>query len=73
MLYPTHHRYGQVYGLVGASIGASMGLLPTVEIGDGFGSMTGSLIMSVLYVAVCYQASVFGSEFPDSMTRWVCE
>lgn len=65
MLYPTHQKYGQVYGLVGASVGATMGLIPSVDYGNGFGNMAGSLIMSVLYVAVCYKASIFGSEFPD--------
>lgn len=67
MLYPTHQRYGQVFGLGGAAIGASLGLLPVVALSDfnSFSELIIEVFVVLLYVYVCYSGSVFGSEFPD--------
>lgn len=67
MLYPTHHRYGQVYGFGGAAIGAGLGLLPVINLSQAtsFSGLIGDIIIALLFVYVCYRGSVFGSEFPD--------
>lgn len=67
MLYPTHKRYGQVFGLTGIAIGASLGLLPVVNISEmnSLGEMSGEIIVSGLFMYACYQGALFGAEFPD--------
>lgn len=67
MLYPTHHRYGQVYGLVGASIGAGIGLLPVINFSQAttISGLLGEILVALMFVMACYRGSVFGAEFPD--------
>lgn len=66
MLYPTHKKYGQMFGLVGIGVGASMGLMPSVEVVDsGFVEIMGDTLVVLMYAMVAYRASLFGAEFPD--------
>lgn len=66
MLYPTHKKYGQMFGLVGIGVGAQLGLMPSVEIGDGgLAGVMGDTIVVLLYAMVAYRAGLFGAEFPD--------
>lgn len=65
MLHPTHHRYGQVFGFGGAAVAATLGYIPTVDLTGNFAGATGSALVALLFILVCYHASVFGSEYPD--------
>lgn len=61
MLYRTHTRYGQLFGVVGMIYAFSMSLIPALSL-----SYTGGmniLIMILTYLA--YRSSLFGAEFPD--------
>lgn len=55
MLYNTHKKYGQVFGL------AAMPFLATSE----FTVDTTSVVGMVAYVAAAYTGAKFGAEFPD--------
>lgn len=71
MLYPTHRRYGQVFGLGGAALGAGIGILPVINFSsaDSLNGLLSEVIVALMFVVICYRGSVFGAEFPDSTTR----
>lgn len=61
MLYPTHKRYGILFGFLTFPVGVAIGLVPTLT-----ETMRASDI--TLVVMVCYMAmrgALFGAEFPD--------
>lgn len=70
MLYPTHKKYGQVYGFLAIPLAAGLGLIPVVNLSDSTGKILGDIIVVFLYMLVAYRGSLFGAEFPDSMTRF---
>jgi hypothetical protein len=65
MLYPTHKKYGQVYGFLAIPAVASFGMIPYIQLGDNVGKMLGDIIVVILYMIVAYRGALFGAEFPD--------
>ena len=67
MLYPTHKKYGQVFGLSSIAVGASLGLLPVVNVSsmNSFSEVSSEIFVSFLFFYVCYLGALFGAEFPD--------
>lgn len=65
MLYPTHKKYGQVYGLLAIPLAVSFGLIPEVNLGDSSSQIVGDAILAMIYMWVAYSAALFGAEFPD--------
>lgn len=65
MLYPTHKRYGQVFGLASIPLAVHMGMIPSVNLQDDVGKVIGDFIVVMMYVMVAYRGALFGAEFPD--------
>lgn len=61
MLYPTHKKYGILWGLVFIPIAVAIGLIPTIT-----SEMRNSdLFISVMTVCIGMIGALFGSRFPD--------
>jgi len=61
MLYPTHKRFGILWGLVAIPIGVILGLIPIIS----FKMSSSEMLMIVLCGVVGMRGALFGAEFPD--------
>lgn len=68
MLYDTHKRYGQVFGMLALPVAAKAGMID-FSITEGMSGDIGQVAMNVMvfvaYIVVALKASMFGAEFPD--------
>ena len=61
MLYPTHQRFGILWGLVALPIGVFLGLIPILS----FDMSSTEMIMVIICGFIGMRGSLFGAEFPD--------
>lgn len=61
MLYKTHQRFGQMFGLIGLILSFAMSVIPTMSL--TYTMSMNIYVMIIVYVA--YRSALFGSEFPD--------
>lgn len=61
MLYPTHKRYGILWGVLTIPIGVAIGLIPVIS----SELRTGDLFIMTMTVIMGLIGALFGSRFPD--------
>lgn len=61
MLYPTHQRFGILWGLVALPIGVFLGLIPILS----FDMSSTDMVMVIICAFIGMRGSLFGAEFPD--------
>lgn len=61
MLYPTHKKYGILWGLLGIPIGVLIGLIPVIS----SEMRGGDLFIMVMTVYMALSGALFGARFPD--------
>lgn len=61
MLYKTHQKFAQVFGVTGLTVAFSSGMMPTFDAGYG---LSDNLLIGAM-ILVGYSSSTFGGEFPD--------
>jgi len=62
MLYPTHKRFGILWGLITFPIGVFLGLIPIIS----FEMDAQEVFMVIICVFIGMRGALFGAEFPDS-------
>jgi len=61
MLYPTHRRFGILWGLIAIPIGVVLGLIPIMSVDMSASDM----FMVILCGFIGMRGAMFGAEFPD--------
>lgn len=61
MLYPTHKKYGILWGLLMIPVTVAIGLIPVITVGMRVGDI--NLIILTVYMGM--RGALFGAEFPD--------
>lgn len=61
MLYPTHQRFGILWGLLSFPLGVTVGTVPVIAMG----MPANDLFMLIVCLYIGMRGALFGAEFPD--------